>query len=274
MSDEKDSRLNIEKIVPKQGEVQLDAEHTWYFDKVPHALIAGHVGTGKTSLLFSIVGQLLTQTKYVDVVDVNRSELAMLSKLSEYSTHVVFSLAKAVKMINRFYNDMEIRSVDLFKKHALGTLGSYRDFEMLPHFLVIDEFRAFVLAGEALSFDDELYPFYRDAMRHLEEIALRGRALGFYLVISSVYPSADVLPMVIRNQMTLRINMGLLTPVIEEMMFPNDEKVLLSFSNDLRGLGFIQSGNEEVRSFFAPEIPKDFNLHDYIREQIAKREAV
>ncbi len=39
----------------------------------------------------------------------------------------------------------------------------------------------------------------------------------------------------------------------------------------LKGWGFIQSGNEEVRSFFAPEIPKDFNLHEYMREQIGKR---
>lgn len=66
--------------------------------------------------------------------------------------------------------------------------------------------------------------------------------------------------------------MGIPTPEVKRMMFPDTQKEFHPLSNGLKGWGFIQSGNEEVRSFFAPEIPKDFNLHEYMREQIAKRE--
>jgi hypothetical protein len=84
----------------------------------------------------------------------------------------------------------------------------------------------------------------------------------------------DSLPTSIRNQLNLRINMSVPTPEVKRMMFPDTQKEFQPLSNDLKVKvwGFIQSGNEEVRSFFAPEIPKDFNIHEYMRKQIAKRE--
>jgi len=40
----------------------------------------------------------------------------------------------------------------------------------------------------------------------------------------------------------------------------------------LKGWGFIKMRDSQVRSFFAPEVLKDFNLHEYMRENIVSRE--
>ncbi|MBZ1513434.1 cell division protein FtsK, partial [Leuconostoc mesenteroides] len=113
---------------------------------------------------------------------------------------------------------------------------------------------------------------YETAMSNLREIAMLGRELGFYILIGMQRPDAGSLPMAIRNQLNMRINMGVPTPEIEKMVFPDNEKQLRPLSSHLKGWGFIKIGDSQVRSFFAPEVPKDFNLHEYMRENIAIRE--
>jgi len=72
----------------------------------------------------------------------------------------------------------------------------------------------------------------------------------------------------------LRINMGVPTPEIEKMVFPDNDKQLRPLSSQLKGWGFIKVGDSQVRAFFAPEVPKDFNLHDWLKQQINKRSEV
>lgn len=106
-------------------------------------------------------------------------------------------------------------------------------------------------------------------MSRLNEIAMKGRSLGFYIIIGMQKPDASSLPTAIRAQLNLRINMGVPAKENKGMMFPDTDKELLPLSRSLKGCGFVQTGNTDVRSFFAAEIPKNFNLHEYIRENIA-----
>ncbi len=63
-------------------------------------------------------------------------------------------------------------------------------------------------------------------------------------------PDAGSLPMAVRNQLNMHINMVVLTPEIEKMVFPDNEKQLCPLSSHLKGWGFIKIGNSPVRSFF------------------------
>ncbi len=125
--------------------------------------------------------------------------------------------------------------------------------------------------NDRLTFSDPAYETYQTAMSNLNEIAMLGRELGFYLIIGMQRPSADSLPMAIRGQLNLRINMGVPTPEIEKMVFPDNDKQLRPLSSQLKGWGFIKVGDSQVRAFFAPEVPKDFNLHQWLSDQIGKR---
>ncbi|KMY81032.1 cell division protein FtsK [Leuconostoc mesenteroides subsp. dextranicum] len=265
-------RRQLEELKPKKGLLQISKGIDWKYDTFYNALLSGNVGTGKSYTMFAIIGQLLQVTKFVYIIDPKRSDLAGLKHVPKLKNNV-FSVASEINQaVIDFYTKMMARAEKIEAIKASGQVGTYKDFGFTPYFLVFDEFGAYYEMNDRLAYDDPTKASYETAMSNLREIAMLGRELGFYILIGMQRPDAGTLPMAIRNQLNMRINMGVPTPEIEKMVFPDNEKQLRPLSSSLKGWGFIKIGDSQVRSFFAPEVPKDFNLHEYMRENIAIRE--
>ncbi len=263
-------RRQLEELKPKKELLQISKGIDWKYDTFYNALISGNVGTGKSYTMFAIIGQLLQVTKFVYIIDPKRSDLAGLKHVPELKNNV-FSVASEINQaVIDFYTKMMARAEKIEAIKVSGQVGTYKDFGFAPYFLVFDEFGAYYEMNDRLAYDDPTKASYETAMSNLREIAMLGRELGFYILIGMQRPDAGSLPMAIRNQLNMRINMGVPTPEIEKMVFPDNEKQLRPLSSHLKGWGFIKIGDSQVRSFFAPEVPKDFNLHEYMRENIAK----
>ncbi|WP_188351164.1 cell division protein FtsK [Leuconostoc pseudomesenteroides] len=266
-------RRQLEELKPKKGLLQISKGIDWKYDTFYNALLSGNVGTGKSYTMFAIIGQLLQVTKFVYIIDPKRSDLAGLKHVPELKNNV-FSVASEINQaVIDFYTKMMARAEKIEAIKVSGQVGTYKDFGFTPYFLVFDEFGAYYEMNDRLAYDDPTKDSYETAMSNLREIAMLGRELGFYILIGMQRPDAGSLPMAIRNQLNMRINMGVPTPEIEKMVFPDNEKQLRPLSSHLKGWGFIKIGDSQVRSFFAPEVPKDFNLHEYMRENIAIRES-
>lgn len=265
-------RRQLKELKPKKGLLQISKGIDWKYDTFYNVLISGNVGTGKSYTMFAIIGQLLQVTKFVYIIDPKRSDLAGLKHVPELKNNV-FSVASEINQaVIDFYTKMMARAEKIEAIKVSGQVGTYKDFGFAPYFLVFDEFGAYYEMNDRLAYDDPTKASYETAMSNLREIAMLGRELGFYILIGMQRPDAGSLPMAIRNQLNMRINMGVPTPEIEKMVFPDNEKQLRPLSSSLKGWGFIKIGDSQVRSFFAPEVPKDFNLHEYMRENIAIRE--
>ncbi|WP_273706722.1 FtsK/SpoIIIE domain-containing protein [Leuconostoc mesenteroides] len=265
-------RRQLKELKPKKGLLQISKGIDWKYDTFYNVLISGNVGTGKSYTMFAIIGQLLQVTKFVYIIDPKRSDLAGLKHVPELKNNV-FSVASEINQaVIDFYTKMMARAEKIEAIKVSGQVGTYKDFGFTPYFLVFDEFGAYYEMNDRLAYDDPTKASYETAMSNLREIAMLGRELGFYILIGMQRPDAGSLPMAIRNQLNMRINMGVPTPEIEKMVFPDNEKQLRPLSSHLKGWGFIKIGDSQVRSFFAPEVPKDFNLHEYMRENIAIRE--
>ncbi|WP_273709255.1 FtsK/SpoIIIE domain-containing protein [Leuconostoc mesenteroides] len=266
-------RRQLKELKPKKGLLQISKGIDWKYDTFYNVLISGNVGTGKSYTMFAIIGQLLQVTKFVYIIDPKRSDLAGLKHVPELKNNV-FSVASEINQaVIDFYTKMMARAEKIEAIKASGQVGTYKDFGFAPYFLVFDEFGAYYEMNDRLAYDDPTKASYETAMSNLREIAMLGRELGFYILIGMQRPDAGSLPMAIRNQLNMRINMGVPTPEIEKMVFPDNEKQLRPLSSHFKGWGFIKIGDSQVRSFFAPEVPKDFNLHEYMRENIAIRES-
>lgn len=265
-------RRQLKELKPKKGLLQISKGIDWKYDTFYNALLSGNVGTGKSYTMFAIIGQLFQVTKFVYIIDPKRSDLAGLKHVPELKNNV-FSVASEINQaVIDFYTKMMARAEKIEAIKVSGQVGTYKDFGFKPYFLVFDEFGAYYEMNDRLAYDDPTKASYETAMSNLREIAMLGRELGFYILIGMQRPDAGSLPMAIRNQLNMRINMGVPTPEIEKMVFPDNEKQLRPLSSHLKGWGFIKIGDSQVRSFFAPEVPKDFNLHEYMRENIAIRE--
>ena len=266
-------RRQLKELKPKKGSLQISKGIDWKYDTFYNALLSGNVGTGKSYTMFAIIGQLLQVTKFVYIIDPKRSDLAGLKHVPELKNNV-FSVASEINQaVIDFYIKMMARAEKIEAIKASGQVGTYKDFGFTPYFLVFDEFGAYYEMNDRLAYDDPTKASYETAMSNLREIAMLGRELGFYILIGMQRPDAGSLPMAVRNQLNMRINMGVPTPEIEKMVFPDNEKQLRPLSSHLKGWGFIKIGDSQVRSFFAPEVPKNFNLHEYMRENIAIRES-
>ncbi|MCS8586017.1 MULTISPECIES: cell division protein FtsK [Leuconostoc] len=265
-------RRQLKELKPKKGLLQISKGIDWKYDTFYNVLLSGNVGTGKSYTMFAIIGQLLQVTKFVYIIDPKRSDLAGLKYVPELKNNV-FSVASEINQaVIDFYTKMMARAEKIEAIKVSGQVGTYKDFGFTPYFLVFDEFGAYYEMNDRLAYDDPTKASYETAMSNLREIAMLGRELGFYILIGMQRPDAGSLPMAVRNQLNMRINMGVPTPEIEKMVFPDNEKQLRPLSSHLKGWGFIKIGDSQVRSFFAPEVPKDFNLHEYMHENIAIRE--
>ena len=176
--------------------------------ELPHVLIAGATGAGKSSCINSIVTSLLMRTHPDDVrvimVDPKRVELGQYNGVPHLLTRVITNPKKAndalkwaVAEMDRRYDllaDAKVRDIEGYRvKWAAGGLDP-EGFDRFPYIVILI---------------DELNDLMMVAGREVEEsivrIAQMARAVGIHLVIATQRPSVDVITGVIKANIPSRL---------------------------------------------------------------------
>jgi S-DNA-T family DNA segregation ATPase FtsK/SpoIIIE len=176
--------------------------------ELPHLLIAGATGAGKSSCINSIVTSLLMRTHPDDVrlimVDPKRVELGQYNGVPHLLTRVIINPKKANDALKWAVAEMD-RRYDLLAEAKVRDIEGYRDkwdagnldpegFDRFPYIVVLI---------------DELNDLMMVAGREVEEsvvrIAQMARAVGIHLVIATQRPSVDVITGVIKANIPSRL---------------------------------------------------------------------
>ncbi|MCH7583990.1 MAG: DNA translocase FtsK 4TM domain-containing protein [Acidobacteria bacterium] len=176
--------------------------------ELPHVLIAGSTGAGKSSCINAFVTSILMRTTPDEVrlilVDPKRVELGQYNEIPHLLTRVITDPKKAVDVLEWAVREMD-RRYDLLAEASVRDIPGYHDkydtgqldgerFDRFPYIaIVVDELNdLMIVAGRAVE----------DAIVRIAQMA---RAVGIHLVLATQRPSVDVITGVIKANVPSRL---------------------------------------------------------------------
>ena len=142
----KAERLTItkEKIkVKRPSNIILDSNKTWDFSKVPHALISGATGSGKTYMVFYLLLEFAQRGADIYLLDPKRSDLYSLQSSIPNGSNKVASTPNAIAKILRETNEVMNSRYKKMVAQSENDVGlNYKNFGLRPIVIFFDEVAA------------------------------------------------------------------------------------------------------------------------------------
>ena len=171
--------------------------------KMPHLLIAGATGTGKSVCIHTIITSLLfrntPETLRFILIDPKRVELSHYEGIPHLLTPVITECKKALPALRWAISEMERRYGLLLANHSRD-IESYnekiskKDVDVLPYIIIIIDELA-----------DLMMQYGKEVEGAIVRLAQMSRATGIHLVISTQRPSVEVITGLIKANITSRI---------------------------------------------------------------------
>jgi DNA segregation ATPase FtsK/SpoIIIE, S-DNA-T family len=215
------SRLTISLGKDINGRIKVSALET-----MPHLLIAGSTGSGKSVMINSLIMSVLYKSTPEDVrmilVDPKRLELGLYEGIPHLLTPVITDPRKATNALRNAVLEME-RRLRVLAEQGVRNIDQYnkkiRKLKQEPCSLFDDETPAEELLPlpYILILIDELADLMMIEGRNVEEsvtrLAQMARAVGMHLVLATQRPSVDVITGLIKANFPARISFRVATRV-------------------------------------------------------------
>ncbi|MEA2020453.1 MAG: DNA translocase FtsK 4TM domain-containing protein [Patescibacteria group bacterium] len=191
--------------------------------RMPHVLIAGATGSGKSVLIHSFICSLLFRTTPEEVrlilADPKRVELSIYREIPHLLTPVILDSDKMLPTLDWAVEEME-RRYKLFQDAGAKDIDSYNEisgFQALPKIVLVVDELADLMAAAA-----------NEVEKAVVRLAQMSRATGVHLVLSTQRPSTDVLTGLIKANIPCRIALNTTSGVDSRVIIdqPGADKLL------------------------------------------------
>jgi len=191
--------------------------------KMPHVLIAGQTGSGKSICINSWISTLLFRASPDEVrlimVDPKRVELSQYNGIPHLLTPVIVEPEKVVSALKWAVNEME-RRYKLFTEVGAKNIESYNNlsgFQAIPYIVIfIDELAEIMLFSPA------------EVEDNICRLAQMARAVGIHLVLATQRPSVNIITGLIKANIPTRIAFAVASMTDSRVVLdtPGAEKLL------------------------------------------------
>jgi S-DNA-T family DNA segregation ATPase FtsK/SpoIIIE len=193
-------------------------------EKMPHMLVAGATGSGKSIFVHSLIASLLyknsPQTLKLILIDPKRVELSVYEGIPHLVSPVVTENKKAAGVFRWAISEME-RRYEVLQKAGSRDVKSYNAShaadDVLPYIVIIVDELA-----------DLMSSFGREVEGSIVRLAQMARATGIHLVLATQRPSVEVITGLIKANITARVAMPVASPIDSRTIIdtPGAEKLL------------------------------------------------
>lgn len=244
------NRISIEEVQAENGGLRLMKNLVWEYDALPHALICGGTGGGKTYFILTIIEALLRTNTVLYILDPKNADLADLGTVMD---KVYYKKEDMIDCVNGFYDGMVARSEAMKLMPNYKTGQNYAYLGLAPHFLIFDEYVAFM---ECLTTKESVA-----ILSQLKKIVMLGRQAGYFLILACQRPDAKYFSDGIRDNFNFRVALGRMSELGYGMMFGSDTQKKF-FQKRIKGRGYCDVGTSVISEFYTPLVPKE---HDFLQ---------
>ncbi len=232
--------------------------------KLPHLLIAGTTGSGKSVGVNAMILSLLyknppDQLKLV-MIDPKMVEFSIYADIPHLLTPIITDPKKAIGALQRVAKEME-RRYSLMSEYKVKTIDSYNEqapnngVEAFPYLIVvIDELADLMMTGG------------KEAEFPIARIAQMGRASGLHLIVATQRPSVDVVTGLIKTNLPSRVSFRVGTKIDSKVILDTDGAQSLLGRGDML---FTPPGSNGLVRLHAPFATEDEikKIVDFIKAQ-------
>ncbi len=230
--------------------------------KMPHMLVAGQTGSGKSVLLSSLISTLLFRSTPDEVrlilVDPKRVELTRFDDIPHLLTPVLTAPDKVISAFKWAIKEMD-RRYELLAKRKARNLELYNqtveEDERLPYVIIIVDELADIMLHAPSEVEDKIC-----------RLAQMARATGIHLILATQRPSVDVITGLIKANIPSRISFAVASNADSRVILdmPGAEKLL--GKGDMLFIPPDQAKPSRIQGPFITDQEVD-ELVDFLKEQ-------
>ena len=208
-----DSYKNLKsKLSIALGKTTSGKAYSFELDKMPHLLVAGATGAGKSVCINAIIASILYKAKPDEVkfilIDPKKVELSSYNSLenhhlitsSSLDEHVITKTENATAVLESALVEME-RRFEIFSEARVRNIGEYNeklisnsDLEKIPYLVIVIDELADLMMTSGRAVEDPI-----------TRLAQKARAVGIHLIVATQRPSVDVITGLIKSNFPARI---------------------------------------------------------------------
>lgn len=232
-------------------------------DKMPHLLIAGATGSGKSVMINTLLSSLLYRNSPSDVklilVDPKQVELTPYNDIPHLLTPVIVEPEKCISALKWAVNEME-RRYSLLAEEKVRNIKGFNDLKKqegagMPYIvIVIDELADLMMLAA------------RDVEALIVRLAQKARAVGIHLVLATQRPSVDVITGLIKANVPARIAFTVASQVDSRTILDQIGAEKLLGRGDMLLLTPELSKPKRIQGAFVDD-PEVVKVTDHIRTQ-------
>ena len=174
--------------------------------KMPHLLVAGTTGSGKSVVVHSMLLSLLYKLNYEQLklllIDPKMLEFTPYRDIPHLLHPVVTDPKEAITALKWVINEMVRRYKDMSDKGVRNILGHNQQFPAMPYIVVVvDEMADLMLVAG------------KEVELAVQRLAQMGRAAGIHIIVATQRPSVDVITGTVKANFPSRISLKVITKI-------------------------------------------------------------